>query len=212
MEVSCCELGAAIHEERAIFKTDNFFVIPTKGSIGIEGYLLIVSKEHYEGTGDMPDELYPELDSLVGHVQRVLQESYGKSALVFEHGPRVCGIHGGGCLDHAHLHIVPGVDVTPKWAGDMLTRLEQARQFFRIDRVEGFDRIAEIYRRRKSSYLFVESPAGVRYVSEVNIEIPSQYFRRMIAEQTGSAHWDWRLHPGDETIRRTVEKLKNKFN
>jgi len=209
---SCCELGSEIHKDRVIHKTDNFFVISTLGSIGIEGYLLIISKEHYEGVGDVPEELYPELNDLASNVQRVLQEQYGKLPFIFEHGPRVCGIRGGGCLDHAHLHIVPGVDVTSKWAGDMMKRLESAKQFYRVDRIEGFDRVGDIYRGGKSSYVFVESPQGVRYVSEVNFQIPSQYFRRMIAEQVGSGRWNWRLHPDEETAKRTVEKLRGKFN
>lgn len=47
----CCPLGSIPNEERVLYKTDNFFIAPTLGPIGIRGYLLLCAKQHFEGVG-----------------------------------------------------------------------------------------------------------------------------------------------------------------
>lgn len=209
---SCCALGAEYDRRRQILhETDNFFVLPTLGPIGIEGYLLIVSKKHHIGIGGMPPQLYKELDEVTHAVRRVIRQEYGVEALVFEHGPRVCHYRGGGCLDHTHLHVVPGADIMNDLAVDLMTRLSLAKQFYRVDRIEGFDRLSDIFEEGVSSYLFVEAPNSTRLVTEVNFFIPSQYLRQMIAAQRDIRTWSWRLHPGWEVMERTADKLEGKF-
>ena len=209
----CCELGDILEDDRRpkLYITDNFFVTPPLGSIGIDGYVLIISKDHYSGIGDIPEEYHKELDSVVQTTKKVLQDQYGLLSLVFEHGPKVCSFRGGGCFDHAHLHIVPGIEIIDDLAVDLMKRLEFTRQFYRVDRVEGFKRMTEIYQEGRSSYLFVESPSSQRIVSEVNFFIPSQYLRQMIAFKIGTHTWDWRQHPHLETMERTIERLQGKF-
>jgi hypothetical protein len=67
----CCKLGKAINQERLLCETSNFFVIPTLGSLGIEGYVLIVTKEHFLGFGMLPSNFYPELNELLGDVKNL---------------------------------------------------------------------------------------------------------------------------------------------
>lgn len=70
---------------RILFETENFLVFPTLGQI-VEGYLLIASKEHYLNIGEIPLELYPELEKLQHKVRKVLEDNY-YTPLFFEHGP-----------------------------------------------------------------------------------------------------------------------------
>ena len=109
----CCALNYEnIKKDRLIIhETNNYFVCPTLGSMGIRGYLLVISKEHFEGSGDIPQSLHEELDDIVNYSKARVKEVYGKESTVFEHGPKVGYCSGGGCLDHAHLHVVPGVDI-----------------------------------------------------------------------------------------------------
>lgn len=210
MVKACCKLGSAIGQPRLLCETPNFFVIPTLGSFGIEGYVLIVTKEHYLGFGMLPSGFRAELDQIVNDTKKLLLSEYGKPALVFEHGPRIGGLDSGKSIDHAHLHVVPGVDITSEWAVDMMGRLGCTGQFYRVERVEGFERAGELYD-RGTSYLYVENLDGAKLLSEQNFHRPSQYFRKMVADKIGCRRWDWRQHPDRETLEKTVERLKGKF-
>jgi diadenosine tetraphosphate (Ap4A) HIT family hydrolase len=214
MAEPCCELGAILSEEpeRVLCETDNFFVAPTLGPIGIEGYLLILSKECFKGIGGIPDEMYPELEELQVRTREVLREVYGGYPQVFEHGPRVCDYRGGSCLDHAHLHVVPGVDLLDDIAVDLMHRLENPGLFYRVERIESYQRASEIFNRGQSSYFMAESPDGRRMLAEVNFYIPSQYMRRLIGKQTGTDDWDWGVFPEFNMVEKTIDALQGKFN
>ena len=112
MVESCCRLGAAINQWRLLCETPHFFVMPTLGSFGREGYLLIVTKEHFLGFGMLPPSFFPELNELVRDIRKLVQAEYGKSPLIFEHGPRIGEEESGQSIDHAHLHVIPGIDIT----------------------------------------------------------------------------------------------------
>ncbi len=209
---ACCDLGRILQDnDRVLFRSDNFYVASTIGQMGIEGYLLILSNKCYKGTGDIPERLHGELDEVTKLTKKVLKSVYGVDSQVFEHGPRVCGVRGGGCLDHAHLHVVPGVDIMDDLALDLMHRLESIGQFYRVDRTEGFKRTMEIFNNQKCSYLIAESPDDKRMVVEVNHHIPSQYMRRMVGDKVKAMTWDWAVDPDYETMNRTVERLSGKF-
>ena len=211
--VYCCDLGAKLHDPRQVlYETDNFFVAPTIGPIGIEGYLLVMSKNCYSGTGDIPESLHKELDEVTKTTKKVLGEVYGVGVQVFEHGPRVCNVRGGGCLDHAHLHVVPGVNLMDMLALDLMHRLESLGQFYRVDRVEGFKRAMEIYQAKETTFFVAESPEDKRVVVEVNHHIPSQYFRQFIGQQRRTDKWDWAIFPEFEIVDRTINQLQGKFD
>ncbi|MBU2589381.1 MAG: hypothetical protein KKB39_01315 [Nanoarchaeota archaeon] len=94
---SCCELGAILNKEkdRVLFESDNFFIAPTIGPMGIEGYLLIISKKCYSGLGQIPENQYNELEGLITMARGIIKDNYNQDIQIFEHGPRVCGFKGG---------------------------------------------------------------------------------------------------------------------
>jgi diadenosine tetraphosphate (Ap4A) HIT family hydrolase len=212
MEPCCTLTRDPIKEGRVIYQGDNFFIFSTLGSMGIMGYVLIASNEHYEGSGDIPEELHGELNDLVAKTRARVRETYGKSAAVFEHGPRVGMCGWGGCIDHAHLHVVPGVDLTNPFAISLIERLDENGRFYRVDRTEGFKRTMDIFRHGKTSYVMLETPEGRRLVSEVNFPGPSQWLRKLTGESIGAGNrWNWRAYPDYETAMRTVEDLAGRF-
>jgi len=208
----CCRLGSEYpRRSNVLHETENFFVVPTIGQIGIEGYVLICSKNHCPGLGDIPPSQHEELENLLLLTRSVISSAYQKEVVVFEHGPRTACQMGGGCVDHAHLHVVPApVDLM----GTLLPLLQMRLglgHFFRVERTEGFHRIREVLHGRKTSYLLCEEADRQRYVVEMNFPIPSQFLRQIIASELGSPEWDWRRFPHDESFARTIERLKGKF-
>lgn len=199
---SCCRLGDEYFAKNNIlYESNNFFITPAVGQMGIEGYLLLCSKKHYEGIGGIPAEFEAELEEILKKTKQVIKAAYDSEILVFEHGPRIGCHKGGGCLDHAHLHLVPTVvDVRA-----FLVKI------FKLEKIKNFGRLREVFSQKQSSYLFLETQDNMRYVAEVDFPLPPQYLRQVIAAGAGISAWDWRLYPGRETFIRTLARLKGKF-
>jgi len=208
----CCALAVNPYNDgRVVHETPNFFVCASLGSMGIPGYLLIVTREHYEGSGELPPDSHGELDELIRLTRARLFETYKKGAVVFEHGPKVGNCGWGGCIDHTHFHVVPGVDITDAFAVNLLDRLEEPGQSYRVDRVEGLKRAAEISEKRKTSYVMLEPEERLRLLAEVNFPGESQWLRKLVAREIGTRNWNWRENPYFETAMRTAEVLQGKF-
>ena len=176
----------------------NFVVLPSLGAL-VEGWVLVVPKEHFLSLAALPDSLIPEMRDLRRMLCERLQRIYGPVA-AFEHGPagKQCTV---GCgVDHAHLHVVPvdfdlSVAVAPYlppgsiWSEAGLTDCRVAVQ-------EGDD------------YLYLEQPIDrARMVRHRNLE--SQLFRRAIAARLGMPdEFNWRNNPQIANVDRTIRAFK----
>lgn len=147
---NCCVLGHAPYsDKRVLHESDNFFICAGLGAMGVEGYLMVVSKEHWEGSGELPKSMRRELDDLIYLTKARVHEVYGKGAIAFEHGLRVGECGGGGCIDHLHIQIFPGVDIRKRFAVSLIDCLKEKDKFYRVDRVEGFERTAVFLTKEK---------------------------------------------------------------
>jgi len=212
-ESPCCELVSGPYGDgRVIHETPNFFVSTALGPMGIPGYLLIISRDHVFGSGELPSNTFGELDDLLSQTRARIQETYRKQSTMFEHGPGVGKCGWGGCIDHMHLHVIPGVEITNPFAIDLMSRIDQKEQFYRVDRIEGFKRTADIWDAQKTSYVMLEPYDQRRLVAEVNFPGQSQWLRRLTANEIGSKRWNWRFHPDKERAMQTASELAGKFS
>lgn len=179
-----------IEIKRTIYKTKNFVVFPTLGQI-VEGYLLIVPKQHYMSIAQIPNPLYPELEQVQEKVKQILTKHYS-SPLFFEHGPISKREKAGCCLDHAHLHCVP----------TSVSLLEEITKNFDYKEINSFSELPT-----DLPYLFLEEN-NKRYLFLIDTILPHQYLRQILAVKTNNAEkWDWRTHPELEKIQNTVKSL-----
>lgn len=212
MVAECCALAVNPRRDgRVIYDGPNFFVSAALGSMGLPGYVLIVSQEHYIGSGDMPPELHEELDDLMGRTRGILRATYGQEPIFFEHGPRVGRCGWGGCIDHAHIHAVPCPDISELFAVDLMDNLTEPGLLYRVDRTEGFKRAVEIAQGRHSSYVMLEDPTRRRLFSEVTFPGQSQWMRRLMARRIHTPHWNWRESPYRERALQTAQELAGKL-
>ena len=182
-----------------IFESRNFVVVPSLGQI-VEGYLLIASKKHFISIGEMPSELYPELEAVQEKVRKVLSANYG-IPLFFEHGPVSVAKKGGCCVEHCHLHAVPA----------KIEILDELKKHFKCRKIKDFSALKRQFNKKKQ-YFFYESNSGQRFVFELPPAVPSQYIRKVIANKIGSPEkWDWKTCPGADEFIRTIKKLKKEF-
>jgi diadenosine tetraphosphate (Ap4A) HIT family hydrolase len=184
-------------DNRTVFVTDNFRVLPSLGQI-VEGHLMIVPTAHYATMGDLPLTLSTELETLSNLVRVALSQTYGNCVL-FEHGTR--GPEGGGCgIYHAHLHVVPLCDEK-----DPIYELKELHSFLEIGGFEELARTSYGY-----SYLYYETLSSQRYVCRVE-HLPSQYMRRFLAQFIGKSQWNWREVGKEPELCSAVVRLSDWF-
>ncbi|MCK5023102.1 MAG: hypothetical protein KAS04_02940 [Candidatus Aenigmarchaeota archaeon] len=202
---SCCPLGAELDKKmNVLYETDNFFLVPALGQMGIEGYSLVCSKGHYIGMGNVPENYEPELEDVLGRSKNTIAREYDSKVVAFEHGPKLGCHSGGGCLQHAHIHIVP----TPV---DIMKFLKGKFDPGKIQEIQGFDKLREISSKGEQSYMFVNTHEGQMHLIEADVPLPSQYLRQVIAEGMEIKKWNWKEYMDTETFERTLNKLRNKF-
>jgi len=184
---------------KAIFETKNFLVLPSLGAL-VEGWLLIVPKNHYICVGALPSELSEEFSELKQYVRDMLQSIYG-AAIFFEHGPyrQSCDV---GCgVDHAHLHVLPApaegnltaltLEYLPDGVSWSLASEDDCRKAFLSER----------------EYLYFEDQTGLSHIA-IGEGFVSQTFRRVIAKlKQKDDEYNWRQHPQIENVDSTIERV-----
>ena len=183
---------------QTLFESTHFKVIPSLGSL-VEGWLLILPKMHFISLGAINDYyLYEELEVLIDKICAIVKKEYG-DYIVFEHGPaRENSVVGCG-VDYAHLHIVP-IKI------DLIHYSHTQLEGCSWSKVQNINSTADFYNQDKP-YLFVQDRLENLFIGTAP-EIPSQAFRKIIAEHLGIPDkYDWKQYPFLSNIRRTIEKF-----
>ena len=187
--------------DQVLFESQHFVAIPTLGHL-VQGWLLVVPKDCHICVGALPVQLIEELIGFLDDVVSSVRAEYGPVA-VFEHGP-VRPLTAVGCgVDYAHVHVVPvkgdwsllkaAKTMAPQIQWEMVLSLHDTRKYFEQSR----------------SYLFLHEPFAVKPVMGTGPSIPSQLFRRIIANYVDRPHdFDWKKYPEVERIQSTVERLQ----
>lgn len=181
-----------------LFQTDHFWVLPSLGAM-VDGWLLIVPKEHYLCMGEVPETLEAEFSELRHQVVDRLKAFYNKPVVSFEHGPSRILKRTGCGVDHAHVHFVP-------FAGDIV----KLAQPYVGNRSGWYSATPERMREAYAAgldYLYADSP-GREAVMVTSREFSSQVFRRAIADSLQiSNEYQWREFPRLGTVENTINDL-----
>jgi ATP adenylyltransferase len=198
-----CALCSCIAEPRdrwdqPLFESQNFVAIPSLGSL-VEGWLLVVPRQHLISSGAIAPDLRNEFATFKQEVSARLSSVYG-DICAFEHGP--CGpSREVGCgVDHAHVHLVPlGFDLVDAANMYVPAGAWEAASWSECSRVaaEGLD------------YLFIEQPLGVGRIA-VAQKFGSQILRRAIASSIGKPdEFNWRSHRHERNIDKTISTFSS---
>jgi ATP adenylyltransferase len=182
---------------RPLIETTNFVVLPSLGAL-VEGWVLIVPRDHLVAIAALPDELLGELILLKSEIYNLTERIYG-TACIFEHGPATENRLVGCGVDHAHLHIAPvAFDLAEAVSGFLPPAAEwreATHEECRDVHGHGLD------------YLYVEQQLGSGQMS-MHREFGSQLFRKAIAAHLGIAdQFSWRSHPQIENVVATIARL-----
>ena len=178
---------------RLLEETENFYLIPDLGAF-IEGYVLIISKKHYENLSQLEPELMEEIKTLEEKVKKFVTETYNTQVLEFEHGD--CELNGkkaGGCINHLHLAMVATNE-------ELLSNIENDNG--QGKKINKFFELKDLHS-KMVSYLLYKKNNEIFFWDE--IKVPSQYVRRLLA-QKNNANFDWRTQPHPENVEIVKEK------
>lgn len=187
-------------EQRCVYETKNFACVPSLGSF-VEGYLLIVPRQHFLSFREVPYQHYDELNSIINVIAEFYNYCYHSSFVIFEHGSSFDGKTGGMSVTHAHLHILP-------YKQSLISIISD----FDFIRFENFNAFNEniLIRQCEKPYLFFKDIDGMYYYSE-NANIPSQFFRKIICNDLGlQGKGDWKEYPFVDNIKETIATF-NKY-
>lgn len=175
-----------------IEETNNFFVIPTKGSL-CEGYVLIISKQHYNNMTDTSPDKKLELTSLINKYRRLFKVKFGKYPIIFEHGENLDN-NSSNSVSHAHIHIVNHNYMHEE---DLIKNMN----FIQVDKANFFNKI-------NSSYISYISPNEKYYISTNYLRKPQQ-MRIYIACDLGFENkYNWKQYNFEDNIFKTINALK----
>ncbi len=183
---------------KPVFESPNFIVLASLGAL-IEGWLLLVPKEHFICIGAVPESLTSELQEVKSIVVSALQQTYGK-VCAFEHGPSAANLSIGCGVDHAHLHLVPlSFDLASVASSFLPENLRWSEA--------GLKECQKTFLRGQD-YLYLEQPMGAGRIS-THPRFGGQIFRRAIAAQMGvSDQFNWRDYPQIQCVSATIGKLR----
>ena len=184
--------------DRPIAQTDDWLVVPSKGSL-IPGWLLVVPREHSLCSGALSAPERSSLFHVASVVSGAVQEAFGMPATVFEHGPATHGDVAGCGINHTHLHVVP-LGFSLVLCASRVADLGSWRDATRDDLQSSHS--------RSTSYLAVLESNRQLLMSEP-LRPTSQALRRVIAAEIGfPERWDYRIYDGASEVAETMQRLR----
>ena len=197
-----CRFCNPPEKERILYYSKSFYVMLSLGPI-VEGYLLIISRNHLDCSAVYDDELGKEFDTLAEEVKKILKKVYG-SYILYEHGRDGSSLQfseGNEHCFHAHMHCIP-----------TSVKLNQiiSREFEPI-KLSSYSEFRGAYKTKFAPYLFVED--DVKNIYFIDKEIKRQYLRYHLANELSVPElWDWVRFQGWGKIQSAKEKLKPQFD
>ncbi len=153
-------------EIRILEATDRLLLIPDISPV-VPNHLLIVSRKHTSNLFYQDEATQRELDILKSKIREVHNDRLCKETFIFEHGSTTRS-YTLGCITHAHTHCVPLELFTIR---EVLTKTLKI-----LGLPEGEP--------ASSTFLMAEFTQGIPHVwPNAN---HSQFFRRLIADETGN--------------------------
>lgn len=186
---------------RTVYRSQNFFVMPTLGQF-IKGYLLIIPNKHVMSMAELSPDLKCEFLNVLDDVITILKLTYHvEDILVWENGTGNGGIgKAKSSIVHSHIHVAP-------------SKLNAVR----IGMVSGFPLTKILYEDLSLygnySYLLVKGNNNNEWWINDNpaLYIPRQYVRQLIAEEyeLPGDTWNWRTNHFSYLIQTTCKDIQN---
>lgn len=187
-----------------LYQNENFISTVDLGSM-IEGYALIICKNHINSMGELTEKEFDDFDDIQNYVRKGLKKIYNKDCICFEHGSGRNNQSGAASsIKHAHFHMVAIDKFNDKLHNKIINDLEM----FEIESQCGLKNYAD------EPYVYYITGDDTKYISTKKC-IESQYLRKKIAQQFDK-EWNWKnpeiLKTFEENVLSTEQKWKKIIN
>lgn len=180
---------------RILRQNDEWALLPTIGPLA-PGHIMLVPQKHYYSILACPEHILFASREILSECASRLGATYNQEVLFFEHGATAGGQKTcGACIDHAHLHIVPGP------TSFILSAMSKVGPWTAADSLDDLRAEAEGF-----PYLLVGSlSTGMCWLYRCSQEVPSQFLRKVLATELKSeCSWDWRKEPNADAFLQTL--------
>lgn len=161
----------------------------------VPGHALILPRAHERSFlrlwTDDADSVHRVVDVMLDTLRK--QELGG--GIICEHGLGAESITETGCVEHAHLHVIPGSQCLK----DAFVRAGVA-----LRRVT--DLPAALHADPAKQYIYLRDADGAQYVA-THHRFPSQLVRRLVAHQHAEIFWSWRDYIAFADVIGTQERI-----
>ena len=186
-------------EPYVLYQNENFISIVDLGSM-IEGYSLIICKNHINSMGELTEKEFDDFDDIQNYVRKVLKKIYNKDCICFEHGSgRNNQSEAASSVKHAHFHMV-AID---KFNDELNKKIINDLEMFEIESQCDLKNYAD------EPYVYYITGDGSKYMSTKKC-IESQYLRKRIAEQFDK-EWNWKNPETRKTFEENVLSTEQKW-
>jgi len=181
---------------RVLASSGGWALLPSLGALS-EHHLMLMPLCHYRSISQAWDNLD---NAAFTDILSAVQETFGNDdSLIFEHGePEAGPLRSGACIDHAHLHIIPGwghlIDGVARQVPFETTHSSLQEAMEKASR-SGYHLAGRIG--RNGAEIYLRPTFG---------PTPSQFLRRVVADAAGSSRlWDWRTNWNIASVQRTCQ-------
>jgi diadenosine tetraphosphate (Ap4A) HIT family hydrolase len=179
---------------RVLQQNNEWALLPTLGPL-TPGHLMLVPREHYYSILACSEETLSTSRELLNACSLKLAASYGQEILFFEHGATAeSGRSCGACIDHAHLHIVPGP------SSFLVAAMSEFEPWVAADSLGDLQPYAAGH-----PYLLIGSLTTAKcWLYRCSRDVPSQFLRRVLGDELKNRSWDWRKEPNAAAFFQTL--------
>jgi hypothetical protein len=188
---------------RVVASADGWALLPSLGAVR-EHHLMLMPLSHYRSIAYAWERL--EHEGLLGLLSLARKTLSQGPCLIFEHGEPESGPQrAGACIDHAHLHILPGYGRLLEkaiWELPFDAECSSFKDAMEQANLDGYQLVGAI----------AESSVEIHLRSTLG-PTPSQFLRRLVAEAAGVGNnWDWRSNWNLPSVERTCHLWRRSVN
>ena len=160
----------------------------------VPGYLLAITRDHHTSFAQLDRQRLSAINQRLNLYESMLEERFGRYFRV-ESGSDSITTHGsGGCIDHAHMHLIPADE-------DVGLHIQEQLPWQQLD---SYEDLAEF---RDNPYIYLGRLAMHYVVPDPRLH--GQWARRQVATVRGLEEWDWAVDPGEDELHATLERLED---
>lgn len=180
--------------------SDQFAIIPSVGPL-VLGHALAVTRRHSNNVLATPN--HTAADELAGVCHDYLSQMANRipdvQMLCFEHGCRYASSKSLCSTDHGHLHLLP---LSQNEISKILYNINGQR--FRLGKFQEIAGVLGPFQEYVTAFVVTANSQEIGGVVLDASNVPSQYLRRVVADQLGLSGWDWKSDSNAALLRRTV--------